>query len=222
MLVGGGGAEPVVVLTKADQTDYAPDAVDTLAELAAQDITVCAVNAKDPASVASLHGWLGAGRTAVLVGSSGAGKSTLTNTLLGIEKMKTAAVRENDSRGRHTTTHRALIPLPSGACLIDTPGMRELKPTGEEELAESGFADIEALAEQCKFRDCSHQTEPGCAVQAAIDAGDIDEERFINYLKLRDEVAAAAEKLAVRLAQANVKTGGRPSAKRSDDRYGRD
>ena len=114
MLVGGGGAEPVVVLTKADQTDYAPDAVETLAELAAQDITVCAVNAKDPASVASLHGWLGAGRTAVLVGSSGAGKSTLTNTLLGIDRMKTAAVRENDSRGRHTTTHRALIPLPSG------------------------------------------------------------------------------------------------------------
>ena len=221
MLVGGGGAEPVVVLTKADQTDYAPDAVDTLAELAAQDITVCAVNAKDPASVAALHGWLGTGRTAVLVGSSGAGKSTLTNTLLGIDKMKTAAVRETDSRGRHTTTHRALVPLPSGACLIDTPGMRELKPTGEEELTESGFADIEALAGQCKFRDCSHQTEPGCAVRAAIECGDIDGERFLNYLKLRDEVAAAAEKLAVRLAQANVKVGGRPTGKRSDDRYGR-
>ena len=222
MLVGGGGAEPVVILTKADQTDYSADAVETLAELAAQDITVCAVNAKDPASVASLHCWLGAGRTAVLVGSSGAGKSTLTNTLLGTERMKTAAVRENDSRGRHTTTHRALIPLPSGACLIDTPGMRELKPTGEEELKESGFADIEALAAQCRFRDCSHHTEPGCAVRAAIEAGDIDEERFINYLKLRDEVAAAADKLAVRLAQANTKVGGRPAAKRSDDRYGRE
>ena len=222
LLVGGGGAEPVVVLTKADQTDYSAEAVETLAELAAQDITVCAVNAKDPISVAALHGWLGAGRTAVLVGSSGAGKSTLTNTLLGSELMKTAAVRENDSRGRHTTTHRALIPLPSGACLIDTPGMRELKPTGEEELAESGFADIEALAAQCKFRDCSHQTEPGCVVRAAINAGDIDEERFINYLKLRDEVAAAADKLAVRLAQANTKVGGRPAAKPSDDRYGRE
>jgi len=201
MLVGGGGAEPVVVLTKADQTEYAPEAVDTLAELAAQDITVCAVNAKDPQSVASLHGWLGAGRTAVLVGSSGAGKSTLTNTLLGTERMKTAAVRENDSRGRHTTTHRALIPLPSGACLIDTPGMRELKPTGEEDLAESGFADVEAIAEQCKFRDCLHQREPGCAVRAAIEAGTIDEERFGNYLKLREEVAAAADKLAVRVAE---------------------
>ena len=222
MLVGGGGAEPVVVLTKADQTDYAPDAVDTLAELAAQNITVCAVNAKDPASVASLHSWLGAGKTAVLVGSSGAGKSTLTNTLLGIDKMKTAAVRENDSRGRHTTTHRALIPLPSGACLIDTPGMRELKPTGEEELSESGFADIEELAEQCKFRDCSHQTEPGCAVRVAIEEGEIDEERFLNYLKLRDEVAAAAEKLAVRLAQkAEAKVQGKALHKRLDEKYRR-
>jgi ribosome biogenesis GTPase len=99
--------------------------------------------------------------------------------------------------------------------------MRELKPTGEEELSESGFADIEALAEQCKFRDCSHQTEPGCAVRAAIERGDIDEERFINYLKLRDEVVAAAEKLAVRLAQAHVKTGGRPTGKRSDDKHGK-
>ncbi len=201
MLVGGGGAEPVVVLTKADQTDHAPEAVETLAELAAQDITVLPVNAKDPDSVAALHDWLGAGRTAVLVGSSGAGKSTLTNTLLGIERMKTAAVRENDSRGRHTTTHRALIPLPSGACLIDTPGMRELKPTGEEDLAESGFSDVESLAEQCKFRDCLHQREPGCAVRAAIEEGEIDEERFLNYLKLRDEVAAAADKLAVRVAE---------------------
>ena len=200
MLVGG-GAEPVVVLTKADQTDHAPEAVETLAELAAQDITVLPVNAKDPDSVAALHDWLGAGRTAVLVGSSGAGKSTLTNTLLGIERMKTAAVRENDSRGRHTTTHRALIPLPSGACLIDTPGMRELKPTGEEDLAESGFSDVESLAEQCKFRDCLHQREPGCAVRAAIEEGEIDEERFLNYLKLRDEVAAAADKLAVRVAE---------------------
>jgi energy-coupling factor transporter ATP-binding protein EcfA2 len=105
-------------------------------ELAAQDVAVRAVNAKDAASVAALHAWLQPGRTAVLVGSSGAGKSTLTNTLLGMERMKTNEVRESDSRGRHTTTYRALIPLPTGACLIDTPGMRELKPTGEEDVAE--------------------------------------------------------------------------------------
>ena len=133
---------------------------------------VLAVNAKDRASVAALEPWLGVGQSIVLVGSSGAGKSTLTNTLLGIEKMKTGAVREGDDRGRHTTTHRALIPLPSGACMIDTPGMRELKPTGEEVVAES-FADIEALAMQCKFSDCQHAKEPGCAVRQAIERGEV-------------------------------------------------
>jgi ribosome biogenesis GTPase len=201
LLVGGGGAEPVVVLTKADQTEYSDDALEVLQDLAAQQIPLLAINGKDPASVAALHPWLGPGRTVVLVGSSGAGKSTLTNTLLGEERMKTAEVRGNDSRGRHTTTHRALMPLPTGACLIDTPGMRELKPTGEETLAEGGFADIEALILQCKFSDCSHQTEPGCAVQAAIERDEIDETRLESYRKLREEVAAAAAKLAQRQAE---------------------
>jgi ribosome biogenesis GTPase len=214
MLVGGGGAQPVVILTKADQTEYAQDALDVLTDLAAQDIPLRTVNAKDPASVAELHGWLGPGRTAVLVGSSGAGKSTLTNTLLGAQKMKTNTVRENDSRGRHTTTHRALIPLPSGACLIDTPGMRELKPTGEEDLAEGGFADIEALAAQCRFRDCAHQGEPGCAVEAAIERDEIDPARLANYMKLQDEVAAAAAKLAKRVAENAGKGPGRRPAGR--------
>jgi ribosome biogenesis GTPase len=136
----------------------------------------------------------------VLVGSSGAGKSTLTNTLLGTEKMKTGAVRDTDDRGRHTTTHRALIALPSGACMIDTPGMRELKPTGEEDVAES-FADVEALAAQCRFRDCRHAKEPGCAVRAAIEAGTIDPQRVANFFKLRDEVVGAAGQLATRLTQ---------------------
>lgn len=207
MLVGGGGASPVVVLTKADQTEYSEDALAVLEELAAQDIPLLAINGKDPASVTALQPWLGAGRTVVLVGSSGAGKSTLTNTLLGHERMKTAGVRENDSRGRHTTTYRALIPLPAGACLIDTPGMRELKPTGEEVLAEGGFADVEALAEQCRFRDCAHEAEPGCAVQAAIEAGEIEESRVLNYFKLKEEVAAAAAKLAVRQAETAQERG---------------
>ncbi|MBB3800223.1 ribosome biogenesis GTPase [Xanthomonas arboricola] len=220
LLVGGGGAQPVVVLTKADQTEYAEDALAVLEELEAQNIPLRAVNAKDPDSVAALRTWLGDGRTAVLVGSSGAGKSTLTNTLLGTQKMKTNAVRENDSRGRHTTTHRALIPLPTGACLIDTPGMRELKPTGEEDLAEGGFSDVEALAAQCRFNDCAHIAEPGCAVRAAIEADTLDPERVANYMKLRVEVAAAAEKLATRVAQ---NTRGKGSGKRpaSVDRPGR-
>ncbi|MFC6839505.1 ribosome small subunit-dependent GTPase A [Xanthomonas theicola] len=225
LLVGGGGAEPVVILTKADLTEYADDALAVLEELATQSIPLLTVNAKDAGSVAALRPWLGAGRTAVLVGSSGAGKSTLTNTLLGVQKMRTAAVRENDSRGRHTTTHRALLPLPCGACLIDTPGMRELKPTGEEDLAEGGFADIEALAAQCRFNDCAHQAEPGCAVQAAIARGEIDAARLANYLKLRDEVAGAAGKLAQRQAQhvAAGKSGrpaaGKPAGKRPPPRH---
>jgi ribosome biogenesis GTPase len=135
--------------------------------------------------------------------------------------MKTAAVRASDERGRHTTTHRALIPLPSGACLIDTPGMRELKPTGEEAVVES-FADIEALAEQCRFRDCKHEREPGCAVRAAIESGTLAADRYAHFLKLRDEVAGAASKLATRLAQkADEKPAGKPTVKRADDRNGR-
>ncbi|MGN6225777.1 ribosome small subunit-dependent GTPase A [Pseudoxanthomonas sp.] len=222
LLVGSGGAQPVVVLTKADRHEHAGDAIEALADVTAQDVPVFALNAKDADSVAVLAPWLQPGRTVVLVGSSGAGKSTLTNTLLGDDRMKTGEVRENDSRGRHTTTHRALMPLPSGACLIDTPGMRELKPTGEEDLVEGGFADIEALAEQCRFRDCSHQREPGCAVRAAIERGELDEERFLNYLKLRDEVANAAGKLATRLAQkAEARVQGKALNKRLDEKYGR-
>ena len=223
LLVGGGGAQPVVVLTKADKRDEGgSDAEAALAELSKLDAPVFAVNAKDRASVAVLDPWLGPGSSVVLVGSSGAGKSTLTNTLLGVEKMKTGEVRSSDSRGRHTTTHRALIALPSGACLIDTPGMRELKPTGEEDLAEGGFADIEALAEQCKFRDCSHQREPGCAVRAAVERGEIDAGRLANYLKLRDEVAGAADKLATRLAdKAGARVQGKALHKRLDEKYGK-
>lgn len=223
LLVHGGGAQAVVVLTKADHAEAdVPAALATLAGILDQDVPAFAVNAKDRASVAVLEPWLRPGMTAVLVGSSGAGKSTLTNTLLGAEKMKTSAVREHDARGRHTTTHRALIPLPSGACLIDTPGMRELKPTGEEDLAEGGFADIEALAEQCRFRDCRHDREPGCAVRAAIEAGTLDPGRFANYLKLRDEVAGAADKLATRLSQkTSAKVQGKALNKRLDEKYGK-
>ena len=225
VLMGGTGVEPVVVLTKADraEADNAGAVDEARAELVAlgQDVQVVAVNAKDRDSVAALEPWLQPGHSVVLVGSSGAGKSTLTNTLLGTEKMKVGEVRESDSRGRHTTTHRALIPLPSGACMIDTPGMRELKPTGEEDVAEN-FSDIEALADQCRFRDCRHAKEPGCAVRAAIEAGTLDANRFANYLKLRDEVAGAANQLATRLAQkANDRVQGKALYKRVDEKYGK-
>lgn len=219
LLVGGSGVQPVIVLTKSDKDGADVEAA--LHELRALDVPVLAVNAKDRASVAALEPWLGDGQSIVLVGSSGAGKSTLTNTLLGIDRMKTGAVREGDDRGRHTTTHRALIALPSGACLIDTPGMRELKPTGEEVVAES-FADIEALAGQCRFNDCRHQKEPGCAVRAAIERGEVDAQRVANFLKLSDEVAGAANKLATRLAQkADAKVQNKAMYKRIDEKYGR-
>ncbi len=226
LLVQGSGAGAVVVLTKADKAAADdPAAVATALEAIsgslAQEMTAVAVNAKDRATVDVLAPWLQPGSSVVLVGSSGAGKSTLMNTLLGVEKMKTGEVRESDARGRHTTTHRALVPLPSGACLIDTPGMRELKPTGEEDV-DRNFADIEALAEQCRFRDCRHDREPGCAVRAAIEAGTLDADRYANYLKLRDEVAGAADRLATRLAQkSEAKVLTRALHKRLDEKHGK-
>jgi ribosome biogenesis GTPase len=222
LLLTQGGVGAVVVLTKADKDGVDADAArDALSATLAQGVSVVAVNAKDRDSVAALEPWLGEGRSVVLVGSSGAGKSTLTNTLLGTDRMKTGDVRSTDDRGRHTTTHRALVALPSGACLIDTPGMRELKPTGEEDVAES-FADIEAIAGHCRFRDCRHAQEPGCAVRAAVERGELDAGRVANFLKLRDEVAAASDQLATRLAQkSNARVQGKALNKRLDEKYGK-
>ncbi|WP_329741654.1 ribosome small subunit-dependent GTPase A [Dyella sp. A6] len=199
------GAQPVVLLSKLDASADAIGRIDALRERLPEGTPIHAINGKDPASVAVLAQYLQPGDSAVLVGSSGAGKSTLTNTLLGIDKMATGAVRAHDSRGRHTTTHRALLPLPSGGCLIDTPGMRELKLTGEENL--DLFADIEELAESCRFADCGHGSEPGCAVQAALDSGELAPERWRNYLKLRDEREEQAATLEARLRR---QRGGRP------------
>ena len=195
-LIDGSGATPVVLLTKADRHPAAA----ALAQLGAAMPTgtaVLALNAKDPAINTMLAPWLTAGATAALVGSSGAGKSTLTNTLLGEQRQATAAIRANDSRGRHTTTHRALLTLPGGACLIDTPGMRELKLTGEENL--DLYADIETLAGNCRFADCSHGNEPGCAIRAAQASGELDSERWRSYLKLHDEREQQAAALEQRL-----------------------
>ena len=220
LLVQASGAAPVLVLTKADTLD----AQDALAELARRlpGVPMFAVNSKSADRIAPLLAWLGPGHTAVLVGSSGVGKSTLTNTLLGQVRQATAAVRESDSRGRHTTTHRALITLPSGGCLIDTPGMRELKLTGEEEIDEGQFADIEALAERCRFGDCAHVGEPGCAVRAALEGGELDPARWQNYLKLRDELAAAADTLESRLRRkGEERVVTRALGRRLDEKYGR-
>ena len=200
-LIQGSGAQPVIVLTKRDKVDDAAftAAAASVRELLPAQVELHGINAKDSASVAPLLAHLQRGDTAVLVGSSGAGKSTLTNTLLGVQRQATNTVRDNDSRGRHTTTHRALIALPSGGCLIDTPGMRELKLTGEEELGQAGFADIETLALQCRFGDCAHGNEPGCAVRAALESGEFDAARWANFLKMRDELSATNATLEAQL-----------------------
>ena len=199
------GAQPVVLLSKLDIRDDADALLATLRSRLPAGTPIHAINGKDPASVAELSRYLQPGDSAVLVGSSGAGKSTLTNTLLGTQRMATSEVRAHDSRGRHTTTHRALLQLPSGGCLIDTPGMRELKLTGEENL--DLFADIEALAEQCRFADCGHGSEPGCAIQMALDSGELAPGRWRNFLKLHDEREEQAATLEARLRR---QRGGRP------------
>ncbi len=218
VVIRASGADPVLVLTKADECEIVEDCIDLLREVEDSGVPIHAVNAKDPASLKVLAPYLGPGQTVVLVGSSGAGKSTLTNTLLGRQKMKTNEVRANDSRGRHTTTSRVLTPLPQGGCLIDTPGMREVKLSGDEDIVDA-FEDIEALASGCRFRDCAHGNEPGCAVRAAIEDDTLDEARFQHYLKLRDELEAAAITQAQRRAEEYAaKTA---AGKRPKDKFGR-
>ena len=222
VLVQGSGAIPIIVLTKADRAEGTDAAIVALRTRVPPEVAIIAINAKSPESIAPLLRYLGPGDTAVLVGSSGVGKSTLTNTLLGEARQATRTVRENDSRGRHTTTYRALIALPSGGCLIDTPGMREIKLTGEEVLDEGQFADIDALAQQCRFGDCSHQNEPGCAVRAALADGTLGADRWQNYLKLRDELAAAADSLEAQLrrkGEARVLT--KALTRRLNEKYGK-
>ena len=199
LLVEGSGARACVVLTKADVAGTSDEALGIVRERVPASAAVVSVNAKSAESVAPLLAFLGPGTSSVLVGSSGAGKSTLTNTLLGETRQATRDVRASDSRGRHTTTSRALILLPSGGCLIDTPGMREIKLTGEEVIDGEQYADIDALADGCRFGDCSHQSEPGCAVRTALDDGRLDAERWQNYQKLRDELAAAADSLEAQM-----------------------
>ncbi|MCX6552639.1 MAG: ribosome small subunit-dependent GTPase A, partial [Acidobacteria bacterium] len=172
-----GGATPVVVLNK---TDVCDDVAECVAEVTAvaQGAPVIAVSMKADDQFRAIEPFLAPGRTIALLGSSGVGKSTLVNRLVGYELLRTRKVRENDQKGRHTTTHRELIILPGGALLIDTPGMRELQLWEDADGIGSTFDDVDSLAVGCRFRDCSHDTEPDCAVKAAVEAGTIDERRL--------------------------------------------
>lgn len=190
----------LVVLTKADLADD-PQTFMRSASGLAPDVLAEAVDARDKESLKCLDGWLGAGQTIALLGSSGVGKSTITNTLLGNEYVETQEIRSGDDKGRHTTTSRSLFRLPGGAWLLDTPGMRELQLTDVQSGIDDVFAEISALAEACRFADCAHEAEPGCAVQAAVVRGDIDPSRVKRWRKLVREEALNRESIADRRAR---------------------
>ena len=193
------GAQPVIVLTKADLAEGLDAAVAEV-ETIAFGAPVVAISSKTGFGLDALMAHLPPGRTAVLLGSSGAGKSTLLNALAGEEKMDTGEIREADERGRHTTTHRELVLMPYGGLILDTPGMRELALWDAGGGVSEAFEDVEDLAGQCKFSDCRHGNEPGCAIRAAIAAGDLPEDRWLAYQKLQAELAFEKRKEDPRLA----------------------
>jgi ribosome biogenesis GTPase / thiamine phosphate phosphatase len=193
LLAWDSGATPVIVLNKADQCQDVESCVLQVENLA-PGVPIAVLSALHQQGLEQLTPYLQPGQTIALLGSSGVGKSTITNQLMGQEGQRVQAVRADDSRGRHTTTHRALLPLPNGSWLIDTPGMRELQVWAGEESLSATFSDIETLAIHCRFRDCRHENEPGCAVQAAIAQADLDASRLLNYHKLNREVAYLVRK----------------------------
>ncbi|MGM0633509.1 MAG: ribosome small subunit-dependent GTPase A [Pseudomonadota bacterium] len=194
------GATPVIVLTKADLVDD----VDTYvlrARKTQAGVPVEVVNALDPESLAGVRSWIDSTSTVALVGSSGVGKSTLLNTLAGRFFASTGAIREDDKKGRHTTSHRELHLLPSGGLVVDVPGMRELRVAEIGHSISAVFDDIDGLAAQCRFTDCKHETEPGCAVLRAVEEGELDSRRLANYRKLMRENALATATLAEKRAR---------------------
>ena len=198
------GVTPVIVLNKAD---IARDLEERLVAVAsiAPGVPVVVLSALTGDHVADLLPYLGHGKTSVVLGSSGVGKSTLVNTLLGEQRQATSGVRADDSRGRHTTTHRELFGLPGGALLIDTPGIRSLEVAGADEGVDAAFDDIAELAAQCRFSDCRHQGEPGCAVRRAIDGATLREDRLASYRKLERELAHAERREDPRLRAAEAR-----------------
>lgn len=196
------GASPVIVLNKADVCSEV-EPLRAKMELVAAGAPVHVISAATGDGVAALMAHIRRGETVALLGSSGVGKSTLVNRLLGYERQRTLAVRESDDKGRHTTTHRELIPLPSGALLIDTPGLREIQLWAGDQSLEEAFEDVAAIAQACRFRDCGHSNEPGCAVRAAVEDGRLAADRLRSHEKLARELAHLERRqdLGAQLAQ---------------------
>jgi len=203
-LAHASGVDAAIVLNKSDVCADLSARQDEAARVAG-GAPVVAITARSAQGIDPVLRLLRPGLTMALLGSSGVGKSTLVNQLLGVERQPVREVRESDSRGRHTTTYRELLPLPQGGALIDTPGMRELQLWADQDSLDSAFAEIAALAAQCRFRDCSHVVEEGCAVRAAIEAGGLDASRWESYRKLRGEIAWHARQTDVQAAQAQKK-----------------
>lgn len=199
-LVHDAGAEPVVILSKSDLADDPEEFISQVQNLD-RHLSVEAINCLEPRSVEKLDFWIREGETIVVLGSSGVGKSTLINSLLGKDMQATGGIREDDAKGRHTTTRRSLIQLPKAGLVLDTPGMREIQLADCKEGISSTFADIEELAEKCRYSDCHHQSEPGCAVNQAVENGDLDERRLHNYLKLLKEESLNSASLSEKRAK---------------------
>jgi ribosome biogenesis GTPase len=207
------------VLTKADAVPSRSVVDERVAVLRARVpdvVPIVAVDATDATAASSIAPYLVVGHTWVMLGSSGAGKSTLTNTLMGVQVQGTGPVRAHDSRGKHTTTSRSLHRLPGGACVIDTPGLRTLRPDADEAALAAAFSDVDALAAACRFRDCTHTAEPGCAVREGMDP-----DRLRNYHKLLRELRRDSQSALDRQKQLAVwKARGRVAAARIRQKRG--
>jgi len=203
-MVWNTGGIPVLILSKADLCDNLSQRIEEVQSIA-MGVSVHAISSIENIGIDEISKYFTEGKTAVVVGSSGVGKSTLLNKLAGEELMETSAIREGDSRGRHTTTYRQLFAIPSGGIIIDTPGTRLIGIWDVDNGVDEAFNDIEELAKKCKFSDCKHENEPGCCVRKAIEEGVLDEKRLESYLRLKRETRfmEAKQKRIIRVQQKN-------------------